>query len=180
MPQSPPESSPTRQVERIREILVGRQLNQVEQRLARLEGTLRPMPLGSGAPAPGGLDFNDSLTTLRDEIDAEKLRQMEETRRLAHQIQTISRQRREVADEARQAVVAELKPGFDRWQEGFMSYLAIRENKLRYDVEQAIGELRERVPEQRFPFEEKVRGALAKFAGAAHELCEALNPDEDA
>lgn len=172
MPHSPPDS-PTRQVERIREILVGRQLQQVEQRLARLEGSLRPMPVAGSPALP---DPGEAVIALRDEFDAEKLRQMEETRRLAHQIQTIARQRREVAEEARQAVIDELKPGFERWQEGFMSYLEIRENKLRYDVQTAIRELREELPTGRHELDENVRIALANFAGAARQLCETLHP----
>lgn len=175
MPQSSPDTSPTRQVERIREILVGRQLNSVEQRLTRLESSLHPMPVAGPSSSP---ETAEMLTRLRDDLDAEKLRQMEETRRLAQQIQVISRQRREIADEAREAVIGEMKPGFDRWQEGFMSYLALRENKLRYDVEKSIKDLRAEIQTKPSepPLGEEVRNALSKLADSARQLCEALNP----
>ncbi|MBB5350012.1 hypothetical protein HNR46_000233 [Haloferula luteola] len=174
MPQSSPEPSSTRQVERIREILVGRQLNQVEHRLARLEATLRPMPLEAEPSSALAQEVTATLAQLKDEFDAERLRQMEETRRLAHQIQTVARQRREISDEARQAVVDELRPGFERWQEGFMHYLEIRENRLRHEVARSLQSLRDESPQ----WSPEIRDALGRLAGAACDLCEALQPPD--
>lgn len=47
--------NPSRQVERIREILVGRQMATVERRLSRLEHRVAPPADGPGPPRPGPL-----------------------------------------------------------------------------------------------------------------------------
>lgn len=144
MPQTPPTPRPSQQVERIREILVGRQMQSVEQRLDRLEARLQPMPVES-SDASWNRDVEsirhecrEETLRLRDAFDAERLRQQEETHRLARRIESVASDRRELSDEARRAVDAQLRPGFDRWQEQLFDQLRQRETRL---VEQLREEL---------------------------------------
>lgn len=180
MPPTPPIPSPSQQVERIREILVGRQMQSVEQRLNRLEQQLQPMPVaGTGDLDELRAEQKEAFTRIRDELDGEKLRQLEETRRLSLQIQSIARQRREIAEEARLSVIDALKPGFERWQQSFLRYLDERESQLSKTVEDRIESLRSELKSPATPLDQPgVRQAIQEFAGAARRLSEALTPQE--
>jgi len=176
MPPTPPDPSPTRQVERIREILVGRQMHGIEQRLDRLEARLQPMPVADPAAYDSlRREHREALLKLRDDFDAEKLRQQEETRRLAAQIQNVARQRREIADEARQAVIDHLKPGFESWQSGMMSWLGQREKELEKRLEERLEALRPLSSSLPAP-SPALAEALRDFAKAARELGNAFQP----
>jgi hypothetical protein len=141
MPPAPPDTNPSRQVERIREILVGRQIESVERRLERLEANLRPMPTQAGGDvfeirlASFEKRQDEKLAALRDEIDAEKARRVEETHRLASQIQAAARSRADSGLEAQVELEQRFTRWLDHWNQGFRNYLQQREEHL-------IGELR--------------------------------------
>ena len=173
MPHSPPDPSSTRQVERIREILVGRQLAGIGQRLDRLESRLQPMPVAD----PSSLDdirreHREAIHRIQDEFDAEKLRQFEETRRLATQIQSVARQRREIAEEAQRAVIDDLQPRFQEWQTGMLAWLGQREQQLEQRLEARIQSLSGPLPVSTPALAE----ALRRFAEAASQLGQAIQP----
>lgn len=132
-----------RQVERIREILVGRQMQEVEQRLARLEKHLRPMPADEAA---GTLDARlaafqrhqeERLIRLRDEVDAGRLQQFEEIRRLAQQVQSLAREQHGQGGDGGDGGELEQRLGrwMQSWQDDLQRYLKEREDYL-------VGQLR--------------------------------------
>ncbi len=182
MPPAPPTPHPSRQVERIREILVGRQMQSVEQRLERLESRLQPMPVES-ADATWSRDLEslrrecrEASVTLRDAFDAERLRQQEVTQKLARRIESVARSREDVAEEARRAVDAQLRPGFERWQQQLFDQLRDRESHL-------IGQLREELDRMRAWIREelseradadRLHRAFERLAASAREIADSF------
>ena len=144
MPPAPPDTNPSRQVERIREILVGRQMESVERRLDRLEANLRPMPTQAGGDVfeirleSFEKRQDEKLAALRDEIDAEKARRVEETHRLAGQIQAAARSRTDSGIEAQVEIEKRFSRWLDHWNQGFRQYLHQREEHL---ISELRGEL---------------------------------------
>jgi hypothetical protein len=136
MPPVPPDTNPSRQVERIREILVGRQMESVERRLERLEANLRPMPTQAGGDvfeirlSSYEKRQDEKFAALRDEIDAEKARRVEETHRLAGQIQAAVRSRTDSGIEAQVELEQRFSRWLDHWNQGFRQYLHQREEHL--------------------------------------------------
>jgi len=144
MPPTPPDTNPSRQVERIREILVGRQMERVERRLEQLETGLRPLPT---RPLDDVFEIRLAgfeqrhelkLQELRDEIDAEKARRVEETHRLAQQIQAAARSRNASGIEAQAELEQKLTRWLEHWNQGFRQYLHQREQHL---ISELRGEL---------------------------------------
>jgi len=164
MPHPTPQLQPARQVERIREILVGRQMQSVEHRLERLEQQLTPMPVDAdGSVFETRLEENrretrEALREMQDHVDAERLRLHEETRRLAARIESVARARHEAAEEARRALEADLRPWFEQWQEGLRQHLEQREQWL-------IGELRGELDRLRAAIPQAAAGGGATPAG---------------
>lgn len=144
MPPTPPDTNPSRQVERIREILVGRQMDRVERRLEQLETGLRPLPTRPPDDVfeirLAGFEQRHEikLRELRDEIDAEKARRVEETHRLAQQIQAAARSRNASGIEAQAELEQKLTRWLEHWNQGFRQYLHQREQHL---ISELRGEL---------------------------------------
>jgi len=186
MPQTTPTPPATRQVEKIREIIVGRQFHAVEQRLSRLEENLRPMPVAEPAAQPMTPhvleDHALELHRLRQSLEAEKSRQDTETRRLAQQIQSIARSRREAADETRRAVQSDLGPWFQEWQARLQQHLQQREahliSELRAELDQLRQWMRDELQARPTGNSEPLRAALEQFAHAARNVAEHLPPAE--
>ena len=149
MPPNPPEINPSRQVERIREILVGRQMAGVERRLERLEATVRPLPSAAGDDvfqirlASFEQRHDRQLQELRDEIDAEKARRVEETHRLAGQIQAAARSRADSGLEAQVELEQKFTRWLDHWNQGFRQYLHQREQHLVSELRSELEQTRE-------------------------------------
>ena len=185
MPPAPPETNPSRQVERIREILVGRQMDSVERRLERLEANLRPMP------TPGNDDvFEIRLATyeqrhdlklqeLRDEIDAEKARRVEETHRLAVQIQAAARNRSDSGIEAQAELEQRITRWLESWNQGFRQYLQQREQHLITEFRSELDQTREWVKSRLATTEQsrmdqgRMQASFAQLANAARAIAEA-------
>jgi hypothetical protein len=149
MPPNPPEINPSRQVERIREILVGRQMAGVERRLERLEATVRPLPSAADDDvfqirlASFEQRHDRQLQELRDEIDAEKARRVEETHRLAGQIQAAARSRADSGLEAQVELEQKFTRWLDHWNQGFRQYLHQREQHLVSELRSELEQTRE-------------------------------------
>ena len=184
MPQTSPTPPATQQVERIREIIVGRQFHAVEQRLARLEENLRPMPVADPNGDPAAAHARESqaaeIERLRQSMDTERFRQAEETRRLAQQIQAIARSRREATEETRRAIEADMKPWFHEWQGKLQQHLAQREShliaELRSELEQMKQWIRGELDKRPQSDSHQLRAALEQFATAAKAVAEHLPP----
>lgn len=183
MPPAPPDINPSRQVERIREILVGRQMDCVERRLERLEANLRPMP----TQAPDDVfeirlaNFEQrhdlKLQELRDEIDAEKACRLEETHRLAGQIQAATRGREASGLEAQAELEQRITRWLESWNQGFRQYLHQREqhliSELRSELEQTREWIRSRLPASDDSKVERMRASFAQLAEAARAIADA-------
>jgi phage-related minor tail protein len=180
MPPTSPTPQPAQQVERIREILVGRQMQSVERRLDRLESQLQPMPVESAAAAWSRdleslrQECRDASVTLRDAFDADRLRQQEETQKLARRIESVARSRQDLAEEARQAVDAQLRPGFDRWQRQLFEQLQERETRLVGQLREELERMRAWVREEMSaPAEaERIHLAFEQLAASAREIAD--------
>ena len=185
MPPTPPDPNPSRQVERIREILVGRQMDRVERRLERLETGLRPMPT---QPPDDVFEIRLAsfeqrhdlkLQELRDEIDAEKARRVEETHRLAGQIQAAARSRADSGIEAQQELEQKFTRWLEHWNQGFRQYLHQREQHLVSELRSELEQTREWVESrlstqaQSQGDQRRIQASFEQLANAARAIAEA-------
>lgn len=182
MPPTPPDPNPSRQVERIREILVGRQMDHVERRLERLESGLRPMPTEPPEDvfairlANFEQRHDRKLQELRDEIDAEKARRVEETHRLAGQIQAAARSRADSGMEAQAELERKFTRWLEHWNQGFRQYLHQRERQLVSEMRSELEQTREWVKSRLAAGGQDPRRIQASFeqlANAARAIAEA-------
>lgn len=189
MPHPTPQPTAGRQVERIRKILVGRQMETIEQRLERLEQSLQPMPLGSpSGPIDDQLEGikkenAEQLCRLRDEIDADRLRQLDETRRLAQQIQSVSRARAAADTESHQAAEQRLATWFHQWEQNLHQHLKQREDHLVSQLRAELDRMRawmkhEVAGQQAAPPAENpgLRMALEQLSAATRAITDSLGP----
>jgi hypothetical protein len=184
MPPAPPETNPSRQVERIREILVGRQMECVERRLERLEANLRPMPTEAGGDvfeiqlSSFEKRQEEKFAALRDEIDAEKARRVEETHRLAGQIQAAARSRADSGLEAQVELEQRFTRWLDHWNQGFRTYLHQREEHLIAELKAELDRTREwvksKVETDRGRVDQaRLQESFTQLANAARAIAEA-------
>jgi hypothetical protein len=124
-------------------------MDSVERRLDRLEANLRPMPTEAGGDV---FDIrlssfekrqDEKFAALRDEIDAEKARRVEETHRLAGQIQAAVRSRSDSGLEAQVALEQRFTRWLDHWNQGFRTYLSQREEHLITELRGELEKTRE-------------------------------------
>lgn len=178
-----PEIHPSRQVERIREILVGRQMESVERRLEKLEGRLAPLP---AQPEDDvfriRLDrfeerHDREIRELRDEIDASRARQVEETHRLAGQIQAVARSRAELGIEAQAELERKIGRWLEQWQAGFARQVQQREEflirELRAEIERQRDWMKCRLTERADTRRNALQAGFARLAAAAREIADA-------
>jgi len=166
---STPESPPTRAVERIREIIVGRQLERIEQRLEKLEGLGR-----------GGAEMADGAVTrlAAAEERMEVLEQM--VQRMAEQLEWGEMRRVEMEEEMRRMSVqmhqmAEVSGGqrieaqvrqmeervgawLGQWQLGVQSHLGARDAAL-------VGQFRMEIA----AWSDQMRAELARLGYGVYE-----------
>lgn len=185
MPPNPPDINPSRQVERIREILVGRQMEGVERRLERLEAGIRPMPSAAVDDvfqirlATFEQRHDRQLQELRDEIDAEKARRVEETHRLASQIQAAARSRADSGLEAQVELEQKFTRWLEHWNQGFRQYLHQREqhlvNELRSELEQTREWVKSKVvaDDQVKADQRRMHASFEQLAAAARAIADA-------
>jgi len=184
MPHPTPQLKAGPQVQRIREILIGRQMETVEQRLDRLESSLRPMPMESQTSIfvqqldAARKQHDESLCRLRDEIDADRLRQLDETRRLAQQIQSIARRRSASDEEARHAVEERMSEWFSQWQTGLNHHLQERESYLITELRAELDRMRSWIKSE-FATKPSDQPDLARMRSAFDQLAAATRAIAD-
>jgi hypothetical protein len=193
-----PSSSPTnpsQTVERIREIIVGRQFERLEQRLARLESM---EPLGQQASVP----WEDRLCTsearlealqhslqrladtTREEIEIRSSQQRAEIQRLAAQIQQVAAMKSAEARE--QSAVRELEgrigTWLTSWQGALQSHLNERDHRLADQLRGEVATLWENTEAQithlqsRANDREWIEERFERIAAAARALAESASP----
>jgi chaperonin cofactor prefoldin len=196
MSPTPPTLNPSQTVERIREIIVGRHLERLEGRVARLES--QPAAAAVAKPPPPGDIFEDRLLITEARVEAlqdhvhrieglreetERLGAMhkQEVQRLAMQISEIARAKAENS-EVRAVENLERKLGswLTEWQKTLQMRLETRDRDLaekvrielaamREGIEKRFAELESRVPvnvEDRFNRIAAAARALAESAGS--------------
>lgn len=193
-----PSSSPTnpsQAVERIREIIVGRQFERLEQRVARLEGA---EPSGPHASAPWEERLCTSearlealqhslqrlADTTREEVEIRSSQQRAEIQRLAAQIQQVAAMKSAEARE--QSAVRELESRLGTWltswQGALQSHLNERDHRLADQLRGEVATLWENTEAQitrlqsRATDREWIEERFARIAAAARALAESASP----
>lgn len=189
--------NPSQTVERIREIIVGRQLERLEQRVVRLESTHAPAP----AAAPPDSLLEDRLFASEARVEAlkENLRrhldstrqqsemlfsqQREETQRLAAQIQQVAAAK---ASESPLPAVQQLeqKVGtwLSSWQSSFYQQLNDRDQRLAAELRKEVALLWENTESQitriqsRAVDRDSIEERFKRIALAARALAECASP----
>jgi hypothetical protein len=185
--------NPSQAVERIREIIVGRHLEKLEQRVASLEST------ASHGPTPGAWEdrlctsearleaLQQSLQRLSDSTrqDAEErtLQQRAEIQRLASQIQQIAATK---ATEAAQPAIDRLEHKIGswlaNWQGSLQTHLNEREQHLSGQILQEVATLWENTESQITRLQSRtldrdlIEERFSRIAAAARLLAECASP----
>lgn len=187
----PPSSlNPSQAVERIREIIVGRHLEKLEQRVARLESSGSH---GSSIPS----HWEDRLCTSEARLEAlqESLQRLSDTNREQHEIHTqlhreeiqrLSAQIQQVASmktaENRLAAVEQLETKIGtwltNWQGALQTHLNEREQRVTSQLRQEVATLWESTESQitrlesRLPDRDQLEERFGRIAAAARTLAE--------
>lgn len=190
MSPTPPTLNPSQTVERIREIIVGRHLERLEGRVARLESTPPPQPAPSKEETP---IFDDRLLVAEAKIEAlqdhvhriegcreetERIAdaQREEARRLAARIHEIARQNAEdIALPAVEGLERKLGRWLTDWQKSFHSHLDDRDRKAADHLQRELAGLRETIEARLSDLESKIPDVDDRFdriAAAARALAD--------
>jgi hypothetical protein len=160
-------------------------MESVERRLERLEANLRPMPTQAGGDvfeirlASFEKRQDEKFAALRDEIDAEKARRVEETHRLAGQIQAAARSRADSGLEAQLELEQRFTRWLDHWNQGFRQYLQQREEHLIAELRAELEKTREWVKSKvetsdRGRIEQtRLQESFLQLANAARAIAEA-------
>jgi hypothetical protein len=189
--------NPSQAVERIREIIVGRHLERLEQRVARLEST------GSSAPAPPPPNalLEDRMfasearvealkENLRRQLDATRQQaelhfsqQREETQRLAAQIQQVAAAK---ASQSQPPPVQQLEQKIGSWlaswQSSFHQQLNDRDQRLAAELRKEVAMLWENTESQitriqsRAVDRDSIEERFNRIALAARALAECASP----
>lgn len=191
MTESTSSFNPSAQVERVREIIVGRQLGRVEQRLERLEGFLTnpQLPQQDVSSRLENIEaqleaanarMEKQVASVRLDFSGEIANRKAEAHRLAEQIQNQVQAKQEQARNLQS--VQELDQNIRTWQSALQSHLEQRESWL-------IGKLRDELERQRKEISNKIaelettqnsqnkfhREQAQKIAQAAQALLEATD-----
>lgn len=191
MSPTPPPSpiNPSQAVERIREIIVGRHLERIEQRVTRLEN------LGAGGAVPSAWEdrlcqteakleaLQESVRKAGDEGQVRHTRQQEEIQRLAAQIQQIAAMRQSLDTQpAVQQLESRLGTWLTNWQGALQTHLNDREQRLATQLRQEVASLWENTESQltrlqsRAIDREQIEERFARIAASARALAESLAP----
>ena len=199
-----PSSSPTnpsQAVERIREIIVGRQFERLEQRVARLEsgepsGVLHAVPaaweerLCTSEARLEALQHSlqRMADTTREQVEMRSSQQRAEIQRLAAQIQQVAAIKSAEARE--QSAVRELESRLGTWltswQGALQSHLNERDHRLADQLRGEVATLWENIEAQITRLQsqaldrERIEERFARVAAAARALAESAMPPSTA
>ncbi len=180
-------------VERIREIIVGRHLERLEQRVARLEA--------SDAPVVSYPELDErvllaearvealqhSVTRLtdntRDELERRNYLQREEIQRLAQQIQQVAATRPATADPAPAVQQLEQKLGIwlTVWKNSFQQHLDSRDQQISKHIQNELNVLKTSLDERfddfegRYPDSRQLELRFKRIADAARALADSVS-----
>lgn len=194
MPLDPPTPlNPSQAVERIREIIVGRHLEKLEERVARLESSAGhgSMPatweerLCTGEARLEALQQSVQrlAETTREEAEQRGQQQRAEIQRLAAQIQQVAAARAaESAQPAVERLEQKLGSWLTHWQTSLQSHLTEREQRLAGEIRQEVATLWEHTESQitrlqsRALDRDSVEERFQRIAAAARALAECAVP----
>jgi uncharacterized membrane-anchored protein YhcB (DUF1043 family) len=189
--------NPSQAVERIREIIVGRHLERLEQRVARLESSSIPAPLFSPPDAllEDRLCANEARVealkeNLRRQLDATRQQaeshfsqQREETQRLAAQIQQVAAAKvRESQVPAVQQLEQKIGGWLTSWQGSFHQQLNDRDQRIAGELRKEVALLWENTESQitriqsRAVDRDSIEERFNRIALAARALAECASP----
>ncbi|MGL5017670.1 MAG: hypothetical protein ACRDBP_06025 [Luteolibacter sp.] len=195
-PTSPP-LNPSQAVERIREIIVGRHLERLEQRVVRLEST---GPQAPAAPPPSTFledrivaseaqfealkdHIRRQLDSTRQQSELHLSQQREETQRLAAQIQQVAAAK---ANESQPPAVQQLEQKIGgwltQWQSAFHQQLNDRDRRLAGELRNEVALLWENTEAQitriqsRAVDRDSIEERFSRIALAARALAECASP----
>jgi hypothetical protein len=197
-PTSPP-LNPSQAVERIREIIVGRHLDRLEQRVASLESGSSSRAAPSPFPATTQLEdrlfanearleaLKDNLQRFvgssREQSEARFSQQREETQRLAAQIQQIAALK---SSESPAPIIQQLEQKIGNWltswQNSFHLQLDDRDQRLTTQIRNEVATLWENTESQitrlesRAADRDSIEERFTRIALAARALAECASP----
>ena len=184
--------NPSAQVERMREIIVGRQLARVEQRLDRLEhfveqpqlshqDTLNRIETVEAKFEAARDNMQHQVDQMRLEYGGEIANRRNEVHRLAEQIQAAAQQRNEQRVQPQMMAETEQRLGawLTNWQRGLEQHLEQRENWLIQQLRQELQQVRAATTQQIAAWQatqqesqQATQAKLAHIAQAARALAE--------
>ncbi len=192
-PYSPP-LNPSQTVERIREIIVGRHLERLEQRVTMLETGVSPSSVAT-PPLDGRFSpTHETLAALKDNVERlmESNRQQtelrlsqyrEETQRLADQIQKVAVMK---ASEPEPRSINQLENRLGTWLTDWQSSINVhlheRDTRIATQLRSEVGELWARTESQLAHLEsqtvqqESLEARFSQIAVAARALADSLSP----
>lgn len=191
--------NPSQAVERIREIIVGRHLERLEQRVARLEST--GVPAAAAAAAPPNALLEDRLfaneariealkenvhrlvDTNRQQTELRLSQQREETQRLAAQIQQVAALKAsESPGPAVQQLEQKIGGWLSSWQSSFHNQLNDRDQRIASELRKEVALLWENTESQITRIESRavdrdsIEERFNRIALAARALAECASP----
>lgn len=194
MSPNPTPPNPSRTVERIREIIVGRQLDRLEQRIARLEAS-GPVAGARIEPVDDRLLHAEArmeavrhslerlAENLRQDMESRSHQQRAEIQRLATQIQQVAAARAgESETEAVRQLEARLGNWLNQWQGALQRHLDDREKRLLNQIRGEVASLWENTENQITRMQsnavdrEWIERRLSRVADAARALADAAAP----
>lgn len=196
MPPVTPPLNPSQTVERIREIIVGRHLDRLEQRVVRLESSSQPgAHHGFGPLLEDRLVANEArLEALQDNVsrlaDAnreateQRVAQFrEETQRLAAQVQQVAAMKStEAVAPAIHQLEQKIGTWLSDWQNAFHGQLNARDSRLATQLRSEVAGLWENIESQvtrlesRLMDRELIEERFRHIATAARALAECASP----
>jgi hypothetical protein len=196
MSPTPSPLNPSQTVERIREIIVGRQLDRLEQRIARLESPgAGPLPVAGGAPFEDRIGTTEArvealqqslqrhAAATREEIERQGQQQRADAQRLAAQIQQVAAMKSAQDGEAAASrLESRIGTWLGNWQGALQTHLNQREQQLAGQLRGEMAALWENMENQlmrlqsRATDRELIEQRFAKVAAAARALADAAAP----
>jgi hypothetical protein len=195
MSHHPTTLNPSQTVERIREIIVGRQLDRLDQRLTRLESAgIQAMP-GIAVPSEERISTAEARVeamqqslhrhtdAVREEFERRAQQQRAEAQRLAAQIQQVAAMKSaQDGDAAANRLESRIGTWLGNWQGALQNHLNQREQQLASQLRGEMAALWENIETQvtrlqsRTVDHEMIEQRFAKVAAAARALAEAAAP----
>ena len=193
MSPTPPPINPSQAVERIREIIVGRQLERLEQRVVHLEAQAGPDQPADRledrlCTAEARLEaLQHALQRLgdhtREESASQSQQQRAEIQRLAAQIQQIAATRAAASQPEIAQLEGRIGTWLGQWQQALHKHLSQREQQLAGQLRAEVATLWENTESQITRLQSRggdrqwIEQRFANIAAAARALAAAAEPD---